>query len=146
MKLTKKMKNLMKKKEPRQTAKEVSSTELKLTCDNCEEKFSMVQSDIVTEKLDVETEWRYFSCPNCERRFTTYVGNSKVLKLIEKRNAIRAKIQRETARRELMDQKRYLALVGEDNDLASKIKKIQAKLKEVHNIGEREVERVPSST
>lgn len=140
------MKNLMKKKEPRQTVEELSSTELKLTCDNCEEKFTMVQSDIVTEKLDVETEWRYFSCPNCERRFTTYVGNSKVLKMIEKRNAIRVKIQRETARRELMDQKRYLALVGEDNDLASKIKKIQAKLKEVHNIGEREVERVPSST
>lgn len=140
------MKNLMKKKEPRQTVEKLSSTELKLTCDNCEEKFTMVQSDIVTEKLDVETEWRYFSCPNCERRFTTYVGNSKVLKMIEKRNAIRVKIQRETARRELMDQKRYLALVGEDNDLASKIKKIQAKLKEVHNIGEREVERVPSST
>lgn len=129
-----------KKQEPEDS--KVSLDKLKLKCDLCKHEFKLEQNSIESEMLDNKVEWRHFSCPNCNKRYTTYIGNTKVENYIDRRNAVQAKIRIEVAKGQFMNQKRYLGLMGEDAAIAKKIKKVQAKLKEVYSIGERELERV----
>lgn len=123
-----------------------SKNELNLTCDNCQEPFQMKQSDIKSERIELDTEWRYFACPKCNKRYTTYIGNSKVENLINKRNNLKDGIRKEIAKGEFMNQKRYLALIGKDNETAKQIKKIQTRLKEVNSIEAKENERILESS
>lgn len=120
----------------------VSLDKLNLKCDLCEHEFKLEQNSIESEMIDSHVEWRHFSCPNCNKLYTTYIGNTKVENYIDRRNALQAKVRVEVAKGQFMNQKRYLGLIAEDNAVAKKIKKVQAKLKEVYSIGERELERV----
>lgn len=119
---------------------------LNLTCDNCKTAFKMEQRDVTSENIENDVEWRFFSCPNCAIRYTTYIGNSKVENLINKRNKLKDDIRKEVLKNEFMNQKRYLALLGKDKGVAEQIKKIQVRLKEVHNIEAKEIEFVSESS
>ena len=62
---------------------------LKLKCDNCEHFFELEVGAIQTEFLGGDVEWRFFECPNCRIRFTTYIGDKRVEKGIARRNLYR---------------------------------------------------------
>lgn len=113
-------------------------TILKLNCDNCEHKFELEAGAIQTEFLGGDVEWRFFECPNCRIRFTTYIGDKRVEKGIARRNLYRKAIQDELAKGENLSQKVYWENQQADAEEAKKIERRTRQLKKEWNIDERE--------
>ena len=113
---------------------------LNLNCDNCEHKFELKLEHIQTEFLGGDVEWRFFSCPNCGMRFTTYIGDRRVEKGIARRNLYRKAIQDELAKGEKLNQKVYWENQNADAEEAKKIDRRIRQLKKEWNIHEREKE------
>lgn len=51
--------------------------EYEVVCNKCEETFDL-KGRIKTEKLELDYERIYFSCPNCETKYTISYTNKKV--------------------------------------------------------------------
>lgn len=113
---------------------------LKLKCDNCEHHFELEVGAIQTEFLGEDVEWRFFECPNCRIRFTTYVGDKRVEKGIARRNLYRKAIQDELAKGEDLSQKIYWENQQADSEEAKKIDRRTRRLKKEWKIDEREKE------
>ena len=111
---------------------------LSLNCDNCSHKFELDPRDIKTEFLGHDVEWRYFSCPNCKHRFTTYVGDELVERMISRRNVFRKNIQNELAKGEKLNRDIYWKNTKADAEEANKIERRTRQLKKEWNIDERE--------
>ena len=114
--------------------------QLNLNCDNCEHKFELNLSSIQTEFLGGDVEWRFFSCPNCRMRFTTYIGDKRVEKSIARRNLYRKAIQDELAKGENLSQKVYWENQQADAEEARKVERRTRQLKKEWKIDEREKE------
>ena len=116
------LKALKKNQNPNQV--EVENQEpkgLKLKCDNCEHCFELEVRAIQTEFLGGDVEWRFFECPECRIRFTTYIGDKRVEKGIARRNLYRKAIQDELAKGENLSQKVYWENQQADAEEANKI-------------------------
>ncbi len=135
------LKVLKKNQNPNQVEMENQEPQvLKLNCDNCEHKFELEAGAIQTEFLGGDVEWRFFSCPNCRIRFTTYVGDKRVEKGIARRNLYRKAIQGELAKGEDLSQKIYWENQQADSEEAKKIDRRTRRLKKEWKIDEREKE------
>lgn len=113
---------------------------LNLNCDNCEHKFELNLSSIQTEFLGGDVEWRFFECPECRLRYTTYIGDNRVEKGIARRNLYRKAIQDELAKGEKLNQKVYWENQQADTEEAKKIDRRTRQLKKEWKIDEREKE------
>ena len=111
---------------------------LSLNCDNCSHKFELDPREIKTEFLGLDVEWRYFSCPNCKHRFTTYVGDELVERMISRRNVFRKNIQNELAKGEKLNRDIYWKNTKADELEAKNISRRTRKLKREWKIDERE--------
>lgn len=131
-----KRKAQLEKKTESQTAKET----FKVKCDNCEHTWELHQKDIKSKHLERGVEWRYFECDKCRARYTTYIGNKEVERLIRFRNECRQKIKRELNKRAAMNQNVYHSIRIEDEQAGIKISSIMARLKKELNIEQKEKE------
>lgn len=113
---------------------------LSLNCDNCSYKFELDPRDIKTEFLGHDVEWRYFSCPDCKLRFTTYVGDELTERMISRRNVYRKNIQNELAKGEKLNRDIYWQNTKADELEAKNISRRTRKLKKEWKIDEREKE------
>lgn len=113
---------------------------LNLNCDNCSHKFELDSSNIKTELLGGDVEWRYFSCPSCHLKFTTYIGDKYVERSLARRNHYRKVIRDELAKGENLSQSIYWQNQKADSEEAKVIEKRTRKLKKEWNIDERERE------
>lgn len=113
---------------------------LSLNCDNCSYKFELDPRDIKTEFLGHDVEWRYFSCPDCKLRFTTYVGDELTERMISRRNVYRKNIQTELAKGEKLNRDIYWQNTKADELEAKNISRRTRKLKREWKIDEREKE------
>ena len=113
---------------------------LKLKCDNCEHQFELYLGAIKTEFLGGDVEWRFFECPECSLRYTTYIGDKRVEKGIARRNLYRKAIQDELAKGENLNQKVYWENQQADSEEAKKIDRRTRQLKKEWKIDEREKE------
>ena len=113
---------------------------LKLKCDNCDHQFELYLGAIKTEFLGGEVEWRFFECPECSLRYTTYIGDKRVEKGIARRNLYRKAIQDELAKGENLNQKVYWENQQADSEEAKKIDRRTRQLKKEWKIDEREKE------
>ena len=132
------LKALKKNQNPNQV--EVENQEpksLKLKCDNCEHFFELEAGAIQSEFLGGDVEWRFFECPNCRIRFTTYIGDKRVEKGIARRNLYRKAIQDELAKGENLSQKVYWENQQADAEEAKKIDRRTRQLKKEWKIDER---------
>ena len=111
---------------------------LKLKCDNCNHDFELELGDIKTEFLGGDVEWRFFECPECHLRYTTYIGDKRVEKGIARRNLYRKAIQDELAKGENLSQKVYWENQQADAEEAKKIERRTRQLKKEWKIDERE--------
>ena len=111
---------------------------LKLKCDNCEHFFELEVGTIQTEFLGGDVEWRFFECPECRIRFTTYIGDKRVEKGIARRNLYRKAIQDELAKGENLSKKVYWENQQADAEEAKKIDRRTRQLKKEWKIDERE--------
>lgn len=111
---------------------------LNLNCDNCEHKFELKRENIQTEMLGGDVEWRFFECPECHLRYTTYIGDKRVEKGIARRNLYRKAIQDELAKGENLSQQVYWENQQADADEAKKIERRTRQLKKEWKIDERE--------
>lgn len=85
-------------------------------------------------------EWRFFECPKCHYRFTTYVGNREIENLIRFRNTCRAKMKQELQKGAAANQNTYHSHRIQDEQAGHKISGLMAKLKKEINIEKREKE------
>jgi transcriptional regulator NrdR family protein len=113
---------------------------LSLNCDNCSYKFELDPRNIKTEFLGHDVEWRYFSCPDCKLRFTTYVGDELTERMISRRNVYRKNIQTELAKGEKLNRDIYWQNTKADELEAKNISRRTRKLKKEWKIDEREKE------
>ena len=113
---------------------------LKLKCDNCDHHFELYLGAIKTEFLGGDVEWRFFECPECSLRYTTYIGDKRVEKGIARRNLYRKAIQDELAKGENLNQKVYWENQQADSEEAKKIDRRTRQLKKEWKIDEREKE------
>ena len=113
---------------------------LKLKCDNCSHDFELELGAIQTEFLGGDVEWRFFACPECHLRYTTYIGDKRVEKGIARRNLYRKAIQDELAKGENLSQKVYWENQQADAVEANKIERRTRQLKKEWKIDEREKE------
>lgn len=111
---------------------------LKLKCDNCSQDFELELGAIKTEFLGGDVEWRFFECPECHLRYTTYIGDKRVEKGIARRNLYRKAIQDELAKGENLSQKVYWENQQADAEEAKKIERRTRQLKKEWKIDERE--------
>lgn len=111
-----------------------------VNCDICQHKFEIGMKDIKSTNLAPGVEWRYFECPNCHMRFTTYVGDKVVERLIRFRNECRQKIKKELAKGSNLNQNVYHSIRIQDEHTATKIAGLVSQLKKEHNIEQRERE------
>ena len=111
---------------------------LKLKCDNCSHDFELDLGAIQTEFLGGDVEWRFFECPECHLRYTTYIGDKRVEKGIARRNLYRKAIQDELAKGENLSQKVYWENQQADAKEAKKIERRTRQLKKEWKINERE--------
>lgn len=118
----------------------MSNETFKVNCDYCEHKFELHQKDIHDTKIDKVYDWRFFECPNCRMRYTTFIGNKTVNDLIRDRNTYRRQIKNELDKGSNMNQNRYHAIRIQDEHAATKIQGLTRKLKKELNISEREKE------
>ena len=146
MRKTKKMKPkhlkvLKKNHNPNQVEMENQEPQvLKLKCDNCDHHFELYLGAIKTEFLGGDVEWRFFECPECSLRYTTYIGDKRVEKGIARRNLYRKAIQDELAKGENLSQKIYWENQQADSEEAKKIDRRTRQLKKEWKIDEREKE------
>ena len=113
---------------------------LKLKCDNCDHQFELELGAIQTEFIGGDVEWRFFECPECSLRYTTYIGDKRVEKGIARRNLYRKAIQAELAKGENLNQKVYWENQQADSEEAKKIDRRTRQLKKEWKIDEREKE------
>ena len=118
----------------------MSNETFKVNCNYCEHKFELHQKDIHDTKIDKVYDWRFFECPNCRMRYTTFIGNKTVNDLIRDRNTYRRQIKNELDKGSNMNQNRYHAIRIQDEHAATKIQGLTRKLKKELNISEREKE------
>ena len=111
---------------------------LKLKCDSCEHEFELELGAIKTEFLGGDVEWRFFECPECHLRYTTYIGDKRVEKGIARRNLYRKAIQDELAKGENLSRKVYWENQQADAEEAKKIERRTRQLKKEWKIDERE--------
>lgn len=118
----------------------MSNETFKVKCDYCDAHFELHQKDIHNTKIDKVYDWRFFECPNCRMRYTTFVGDKKVNELIRDRNTYRRQIKAELDKGPNINQNRYHAIRIQDEHAATKIQGLTRKLKKELNISEREKE------
>ena len=124
----------------KKSAEKVSNETFKVRCDNCENMWELHQKDIKSKHLERGVEWRYFECAKCRARYTTYVGNKEVERLIRFRNECRQKIKRELNKGAAMNQSLYHSIRIEDEQAGTKIAGIMSRLKKELNIEQKEKE------
>lgn len=117
-----------------------SNETFKVRCDICENTWELHQKDIMSKHIERGVEWRYFECPNCRARYTTYVGNKEVERLIRFRNECRQRIKRELNKGAAMNQSLYHSIRIEDEQAGTKIDGIMSRLKKELNIEQKEKE------
>lgn len=111
---------------------------MKLKCDNCDHHFELDGSHIKTELLGGDVEWRFFSCPSCRLRYTTYIGDKYVERSIARRNHYRKVIRDELAKGENLSKTIYWQNQNADTEEAKKVDRRTRQLKKEWKIDERE--------
>ncbi|ADT64046.1 hypothetical protein [Streptococcus phage Dp-1] len=141
MKRVKKTKLMTKKKNKLNNQPKKESTQtFKVNCDHCEHKFDLTSKQIISKHIEKGVEWRFFECPKCHYRFTTYVGNKEIENLIRFRNTCRAKMKQELQKGAAANQNTYHSYRIQDEQAGHKISGLMAKLKKEINIEKREKE------
>lgn len=134
------MKNQVRQDNKSNKPKIESKTVFDVNCDHCEHKFELSSKQIISKHIEKGIEWRFFECPKCHYRFTTYVGDKEVEKLIRFRNECRTKMKKELAKGAAMNQNLYHDFRMKDENAGHKISGLTAKLKKELNIEQREKE------
>lgn len=120
--------------------KKESNQTFKVNCDHCQQKFELSSKQIISKHIEKGVEWRFFECPRCHYRFTTYVGNKEIEKLIRLRNECRQKMKQELEKGAAANQNTYHSYRIKDEQAGHKISGLMAKLKKEINIEKLEKE------
>ena len=131
------------KNEQNQLTKDATNPrKFKVRCNGCEHDFELRAEDVISTKVGPEVTWSYFECPECHRRYTTFIGDSYVNKYIKKRNELKREIQTELNKGDQMNVQKYHELMRKDENAATKIAARSVKLKQEYDINGKEQERV----
>lgn len=107
----------------------LSQETFKLRCEKCSHEWELGHEGIQEKQLEKGIEWRFFSCPECRVKYTTFIGNKKSENMILRRAEIRDHLKKLVTKTDPLAQQKYNALLLEDSKLQNDIAKLSAKLK-----------------